>query len=356
MDDVRAVLDAVGSERAALVGISEGGAMSTVFAATHPERTAALVLIGTFPREMRAADYAAGVSEADMAGRLALLEEDDWASAAGTDWLGRVAPEILRDGAARRWYTSYMRRGASPGAAKALRLMNVEIDIRDLLPTISVPTLVLHRAHESWRDGSRFMGEHIPGARLIELPGEEHLPWEGDRDKLIGEIERFLSGVEEEVEPDRVLATLLLTGIVDTEAGAGAGRDLRAKHDRLVRALLARFRGREVEMLDDGVFATFDGPARAVRCASAIAEGVKVLGLDVRAGVHTGEIEQTVDGVRGMAVRIATRIAAAARPGEILVSGTVKDIVAGSGIVFDERAERHLHGVPGMWRLFSARV
>jgi DNA-binding SARP family transcriptional activator/class 3 adenylate cyclase len=356
MDDVRAVLDAVGSERAVLVGLSEGGPMSALFAATYPERTLSLVLIGTFPREMWAPDYHCGITEEALGRRLALLEEDDWAAAATRDWLGRVAPDVLRDPTALRWYTSYVQRGTSPGAMRALRLMNVDIDVRDVLPTISVPTLVLHRARESWRDGSRFMGEHIPGARLIELPGEEHLPWEGDRGALIGEIERFLSGVEEEVEPDRVLATLLLTGIVDTEAGAGAGRDLRAKHDRLVRALLARFRGREVEMLDDGVFATFDGPARAVRCASAIAEGVKVLGLDVRAGVHTGEIEQTVDGVRGMAVRIATRIAAAARPGEILVSGTVKDIVAGSGIVFDERAERHLHGVPGMWRLFSARV
>jgi class 3 adenylate cyclase len=199
------------------------------------------------------------------------------------------------------------------------------------------------------------MAEHIPGARMIELPGNDHLPWEGDRDALIGEIERFLSGVQEEAEPDRVLATLLFTE-VDGEVGAGAERDLRAKHDRLVRAQLARFRGREIEMLDDGVFAMFDGPARAVRCASAIAEGVKALGLNVRAGVHAGEIEQAADGVRGMAVSIATRIAGAARPGETLVSGTVKDIVAGSGIGFDERGEQTLDGVPGTWRLFSARV
>ena len=353
MDDVRAVLDAVGSERAVLVGVSEGGPMSALFAATYPERTLSLVLIGTFPREMWAPDYPCGITEEALGRRLALLEEDDWAAAATRDWLGRVAPDVLREPTALRWYTSYVRRGASPGATRALRLMNVDIDIRDVLPTISVPTLVLHRARESWRDGSRFMGEHIPGAHMIELPGDDHLPWEGDRSALVGEIERFLSRVQEDAEPDRVLATLLFTEVVDP--GAGVREDVRAKHDRLVRAQLARFRGREIEMLDGGVFATFDGPARAVRGAAAIAEGLKALGLEVRAGVHTGEIEQAVDGVHGMAVSIASRIAGVARPGEVLVSGTVKDIVAGSGIVFDERGEQTFDGVPGTWRLFTAR-
>ena len=182
MDDVRAVLDAVDSERAVLLSLSEGGAMSTLFAATHPERTAALILMGTFPREMQAPDYPWGVSEENLQRRLGLLEEEDWASAATRDWLGRVAPNIPRDPEALRWYTSYVQRGASPGAAKALRLMNTEIDIRDLLATISVPTLVLHRAQETWREGSRYMGEHIPGARMVELPGDDHLPWEGDAD------------------------------------------------------------------------------------------------------------------------------------------------------------------------------
>ena len=361
MDDVRAVLDSVGSERAVLLGLSEGGAMSTLFAATHPQRTLSLILMGTFPREMQAPDYPYGVSEENLRRRLALLEEDDWASAATRDWLGRVAPDILRDPGALRWYTSYVRRGASPGAARALRLMNVEIDVRDLLPTISVPTLVLHREHESWRDGSRFMGEHIPGSRMVELPGNDHLPWEGDREALLDEIERFLSAVQEEVEPDRVLATLLFTDIVGStaraaELGDHAWQDLLTKHDRLVRAQLARFRGREVDMAGDGVFATFDGPARAVRCASAIADGLKVLGLDVRAGVHTGEIEQADGNVRGIAVHLAARIAATARPGEVIVSSTVKDIVAGSGIAFEERGEHELDGVPGTWRLFTARI
>ena len=359
MDDVRAVLDSVGSERAVLLGLSEGGAMSTLFAATHPARTVALVLMGTFPREMQAPDYPWGVSEESLRRRLALLEEDDWAAAATRDWLGRVAPDILRDPAALRWYTSYVRRGASPGASKALRLMNAEIDIRDLLPTISVPTLVLHRAQETWRDGSRFMGEHIPGARVVELPGNDHLPWEGDQDALLDEIERFLTGVREEVEPDRVLTTLLFTDIVGStakaaELGDRAWQDLLTKHHRLVRAQLARFRGREVDMVGDGVFATFDGPARAVRCASAIADGLKALGLGVRAGVHTGEVEQADGGPRGLAVHIAARIAAAAQPGEVIVSSTVKDIVAGSGIAFEERGEHELAGVPGTWRLFAA--
>jgi DNA-binding SARP family transcriptional activator/pimeloyl-ACP methyl ester carboxylesterase len=359
MDDVRAVLDSVGSERAVLLGLSEGGAMSTLFAATHPARTGALILMGTFPREMHAPDFAWGVTEVNLRRRLALLEADDWAAEATRDWLGRVAPDILRDPAALRWYISYVRRGASPSAAKALRLMNAEIDIRDLLTTISVPTLVLHRAQESWRDGSRFMGEHIPDAQMVELPGNDHLPWEGDQDALLHEIERFLTGVREEVELDRVLTTLLFTDIVSSaakaaELGDRAWQDLLAKHHRLVRAQLARFRGREVDMVGDGVFATFDGPARAVRCASAIADGLKALGLDVRAGLHTGEVEQADGGPRGLAVRIAASIAAAAQPGEVIVSSTVKDIVAGSGILFEERGEQELAGVPGTWRLFAA--
>jgi DNA-binding SARP family transcriptional activator/pimeloyl-ACP methyl ester carboxylesterase len=361
MDDVRAVLDSVGSERAALLGVSEGGPMSTLFAATYPQRTLALILMGTFPREMRAPDYACGVSEEDLRRRLALLEQDDWASAATRDWLGRVAPGILRDPTALRWYTSYVQRGAGAGASRALRLMNVEIDIRDVLPTIGVPTLVLHRARETWADGSRFMGDHIPGARVVELPGNDHLPWEGDQDALLEEIERFVSGVHEEGEPDRVLATLLRTDLVDSPArAAGLGdpawQDLLARHDRLVRAQLARFRGREVDMRGDGVLATFDGPARAVRCAAVIANELKALGLEVRAGVHTGEIEQASRGVRGVAVEVAARIAAAARPGEVVVSATVKDLVAGSGIAFEERGKHALSGVPGTGRLFTARI
>jgi DNA-binding SARP family transcriptional activator/pimeloyl-ACP methyl ester carboxylesterase len=361
MDDVRAVLDAVDSERAVLLGLSEGGAMSTLFAATHPDRTAALVLLGTFPREMWAPDYPWGVSEENLQRRLRLLEEEDWASAATRDWLGRVAPDIPRDPDALRWYTSYVQRGASPGAARAMRLMNTEIDIRDLLATISVPTLVLHRAGETWRGGSRYMGEHIPGARMVELPGDDHLPWEGDAQSLLDEVERFLSAAREEVEPDRVLATLLVVDLVGppvkpAEGGERIWNDRVLQFHRLVRAQLARFRGRDVDTAGDGLLATFDGPARAIRCASTIVASVRDLGLETHVGVHAGEVEQTGTGVHGIAVDIGARIAAAARPGEVLVSSTVRDIVAGSGIVFEERGDHELDGVPGTWRLFAARA
>jgi DNA-binding SARP family transcriptional activator/pimeloyl-ACP methyl ester carboxylesterase len=361
MDDVRAVLDAVDSRRAVVLGLSEGGAMSTLFAATHPERTLGLVLTGTFARMMYAPEYPIGLTEGDFRKRLAALDEDDWAPAVTREWLARVAPDLLRDPDAVRWYVSYIQRGASPGANKAIRLMNERIDIRDVLPTISVPTLVLYRSREYFREGTRFMGERIPGARLVELPGNDHLPWEGDREAVLDEIERFLSGVRDDVEQDRVLATLLFTDIVGStakaaELGDRAWHDLLNKHHRLVRAQLARFRGHQVDMAGDGIFATFDGPARAVRCALAIAYGLKALGLDVRAGVHTGEIEQANGGVRGIAVHIAARVAAAAQPGEVLVSSTVKDILAGSGLAFEEPGEHELEGVPGTWRLFSARI
>jgi DNA-binding SARP family transcriptional activator/pimeloyl-ACP methyl ester carboxylesterase len=359
MDDVRAVMDAVGSERAVILGISEGGAMSTLFAATHPQRTLALVLMGAFARTMQAPDYPIGLSESDFRTRLAATEEDEWASAVTKEWLARVGPEILRDRAAVRWYTSYVLRGASPAANKAIRLMNAAIDIRDVLPTISVPTLMLYRSDEYFREGARFMGSQIPGAEVVELPGTDHVPWEGDRELLLDEIERFLSGVSDHVEPDRVLATLLVTDIVGStakaaEVGDRAWNELLARHHRLARAQLARFRGREIDTAGDGLFATFDGPARAVRCASAIVGSVRDLGVAVRAGVHTGEIERTDASVGGITVDIAERIAAAARPGEVLVSSTVKDIVAGSGIGFEERGEQELAGAPGTWRLFAA--
>jgi pimeloyl-ACP methyl ester carboxylesterase len=361
IDDVRAVLDAVDSHRAVVLGISEGGAMSTLFAATHPERTLALVLMGTFARMMQAPDYPIGLTDSDYRKRLAALEEEDWAPSTTREWLARAAPDLLGDPAAVRWYVSYILRGASPGANKAIRRMNEQIDIRGVLPTISVPTLVLYRAEEYHRHGTRFMGERIPGARVVELPGNDHLPWEGDQDALLAEIERFLSSTRDEIEPDRVLATLLFTDIVGStakaaEIGDRAWHELLTRHHGLVRAQLARFRGHEVDIAGDGVFATFDGPARAVRCASAITAGLEALGLAARAGVHTGEIEQTNGGARGLAVHIAARIAAAASPGEVLVSSTVKDIVAGSGIAFDERGEHELDGVPGTWRLFTARV
>jgi class 3 adenylate cyclase len=356
MDDVRAVMDAVGSERAVVLGISEGGAMSALFAATHPQRTTALVLMGTFPRTMRAPDYPIGVSEADIDTRLAAIEEDDWAPAVTKEWLSRAGPEILLDPAALRWYTSYVLRGASPGANRAIRLMNAEIDIRHVLSTISVPTLVLYRAGECYRDGARFMGERIPAARVVELAGTDHLPWEGDWESVVDEIQQFLGELHDDLEPDRVLATLLFTDVGASRASAAGDRSWNeqlARHHRLVRAQLTRFRGLEVETAGDGLLATFDGPARAVRCAQAIVASSRDLGAGARTGVHTGEIERTGSAVRGIAVQIGARIATAARPGEVLVSSTVKDIVAGSGISFEERGEHELAGVPGAWRLFA---
>ena len=359
MDDVRAVLDAAGSERAVVIGISEGGPMSLLFAATHPARTVALVLLGAFAREMEAPDYPYGMSREELERRLALVEDDDWALETTQDWLSRVAPSVARDPAALRWYVSYVRRGASPGANRVLRLMNAEIDIRDVLPTIGVPTLVIHRAQESWHGGSRYLGEHIPGARLVELPGSDHLPWEGDADSSLDEIERFLAGIGDTEPPDRVLATLLVVDAAGAtakaaELGARAWNELDLNYRRLVRAELARFRGREVAASGEALVATFDGPARAIRCASAIVLSVRDLDLDTRAGVHTGEIEQTSTGIRGVALDIGAAVAAAARPGEVLVSSTVKDIVAGSGIAFEERGERELGELLGAWRLFAA--
>ena len=243
MDDVRAVMDAVGSERAVVLGISEGGAMSALFAATHPERTLALVLMGTFARMLRAPDYPIGVSDDDFRTRLAVIEEDDWASAVTREWLERAAPGLLDDPAAVRWYTSYVLRGASPGASRAIRLMNAEIDIRDVLPAISVPTLVLYRSDEYYREGARFMGEHIPGARVAEFAGSDHLPWEGDWVSLLDETERFLAGVRDDIEPDRVLATLLFTDIAGSTAGNRAARAPPPARARAGRAL-SRPRGR----------------------------------------------------------------------------------------------------------------
>jgi hypothetical protein len=338
MDDVRAVMDAVGSGRAVLLGVSEGGPMSALFAATHPQRTAALVLTGTFARTMAAPDYSIGLAEEESRARLAAIEADDWAPAVTREWLGRVAPDLLDDREALRWYTSYVLRGVSPAANRALRLMNAQIDVRDVLPTIGVSTLVLYRAEEWFRDATRYMGERIPGARVVELPGNDHLPWEGDRDALLDEVERFVSGLGEDDGPDRVLATLLAAD-VDAEAA---------------RPELARFRGRELDGAAQRVLASFDGPARAVRCASAIVASARARGLEARAGVHTGEIDRVSADARGPAVRVSAGIAAAARPGEVLVSSTVRDLVAGSGLAFEDRGEHALAGLPGAWRLYAA--
>ncbi|HSC93248.1 MAG TPA: adenylate/guanylate cyclase domain-containing protein [Gaiellaceae bacterium] len=356
MDDVRAVMDAAGSERAALVGVSEGGPMCALFAATYPERTAALVGIGTYARRMWAPDYPIGFTTPSPWHE---PRPEDWGVPAARVFLAERAPSVAGDERAVRWYASYLVRGASPRAAAQLAAMNRDIDVRGVLPSVRVPTLVLFREGEYLRHASRYLGEHVAGARVVELPGDDHLPWEGDQDSVVGEIERFIGAVQAEIALDRVLVTVLFTDVVgSTERAAELGdsrwRELLDRHDAIAAGHVARFRGRLVKTTGDGLLATFDGPARAVRCAQAIAADVRELGLAIRAGVHTGEVELRGDDVGGLAVHIGARIAALAGAGEVLVSRTVTDLVAGSGLAFGDRGEHELKGVPGRWQLFAA--
>ena len=361
MDDLRAVMDAAGSRRAVLVGVSEGGPMSALFAATYPERTVALALMGTFARRMWAPDYPAGLKEETWQSRHALKAPEtgeDWGLAVTRTWLARVAPAASRDEEAVRWYASYVVRGASPGAEHALDLMNREIDVRHVLPAIRVPTLLIHRAQETKRDATRFMGEHISGARTIELPGDDHLPWEGDRDALLDEIEHFVAGLGraaiQEAELDRVLVTLLFANLARPAGDEAPGETLVDRHGDVIRAQLARFRGRTAGG-GDGLLAVFDGPARAIRCACAIAGELRALGSEIRAGLHTGEVLLANGDVQGVAVEMGAAVAAKALPGEVLVSRTVKDLVAGSGLQFDDRGRHELEGIPDVSQLLAVR-
>jgi class 3 adenylate cyclase len=359
-------MDAAGSERAALLGVSEGGAMSALFAATYPERTAALVLYGSFARA-----GAGLMSEDELEERLEALERD-WPHSLDP---AVPAPSEAGDEEYRKRWLTFMRHAASPGAAIALLRMNSQIDVREILPTIRVPTLVLYRTDarfghgaSAWReagedpihpsDEARYLAEQIPEARLVELPGGDHLPWVGDTDPLLGEVAEFLTGVPHAPDPDRVLATILFTDIVGSTAlaarlGDKRWRDLVGRHNALVRRQLERFRGRELDTAGDGFVASFDGPARGIRCAQAIAESVTALDLSVRAGLHTGECEVVEGKLAGIAVHIAARIATQATAGEVLVSSTVKDLVVGSSVTFTERGAHELKGVPGSWSLFA---
>jgi pimeloyl-ACP methyl ester carboxylesterase/class 3 adenylate cyclase len=357
MDDVRAVMDAVVSERAVVFGVSEGGPMSMLFAATYPERTIALALYGTAADfTVRAPDY-----REDAVAYLARTEESwgslEFARSEVADW---GAPGHESDERLVAWLASYMRKSASPGAAVALQLMNREINAAHALPSIHVPTLVIAKEedHDFPIDEVRDMAGRIAGARLVVLPGSEHFPWVGDSDAILDEVERFVvAHGEVEAELDRALATVLFTDVAgSTEKAAELGdrrwKELVEEHHRLVRGQLARYRGVEVDTAGDGFFATFDGPARAVRCARSILDAVAPLGIEVRAGVHTGEVE-TIDGkVGGMAVVIGARVGASAGPSEVLVSQTVKDLVAGSGLTFEDVGEYELKGVPDRWRLY----
>jgi pimeloyl-ACP methyl ester carboxylesterase len=354
MDDVRAVMDAAGSERAAIFGSSEGGLMSVLFSATSPERIEALITLAIYATRLRSRDYPwAPKPEA----RAAEIEEIERTWGGEMD-ISNLAPSA--DEAFKRRAVAYLRRSASPGAAVALLRMNSQIDVREVLPTIRVPTLVLQRVDD--RDVNveegRWIARQIPGAKYVELPGDEHLIWAGDVDAVVDEVEEFLTGRRPVYEPDRVLATVLFTDIVGsteraTELGDRRWRELLDQHHSLVRRQLERFDGREVDTAGDGFLATFDGPARAIRCADSLRVGVRALGLEIRAGLHTGECEVVGDGVRGIAVHTGARVAALAGNGEVLVSSTVKDLVAGSGIEFEDRGTHELKGVPGEWRLYA---
>jgi pimeloyl-ACP methyl ester carboxylesterase/class 3 adenylate cyclase len=362
MDDVRAVMDAVGSQRAAFYGASEGAAMSILFAATYPERTAALVVRSAFPRSMRAHDYPWGRSEEqyehEVSRALEAFGPREQARESVRD-LGEFTDEEADA------FLEMIRFGASPGAVEALHRMNKEIDVRHVLPAVRVPTLILRGSEDRLipAEVADYMAANMPSARVVEIPGAGHLAFAKYQGAIISEVRSFLteiweSGGWEEEEPDRVLATVLFTDIVRSSERASAlgdrsWRELLERHHALVRRELLRFRGRELDTAGDGFLASFDGPARAIRCARAIVESLRELDLDIRAGLHTGECE-IVDGkVAGIAVHTGARVAGQARPGEVLVSSTVKDLVAGSGIRFADRGARELAGVPGEWHLFA---
>lgn len=364
MDDIRAVMDAVGSRRAAIMGFSEGGPMSMLFAATYPERTASLVLYGTHATWLQTEDYPWMPTREEW--REAIVGAD---SRRGTeqwcnDRLLALAPSTAHDEDTRKWWRRWVQASASPGAIRALSVMNSEIDVRHTLPAIRVPTLVINRADDddSVPEEARYIAGHIPAAELVELPGVDH-GWWVNSGQIVAEIEPFLLGLHKRgewdlVETDRVLATILFTDIVGSteklsEVGDREWRGLLQQHHALVRRQLVRFSGREIDTAGDGFFASFDGPARAIRCAREISDTVRDLGLRVRAGLHTGECE-VVDGkMGGIAVHIGARVAAEAQPDEVLVSSTVKDLVAGSGIQFRDRGSMTLKGLSGDWHLYA---
>jgi class 3 adenylate cyclase/alpha-beta hydrolase superfamily lysophospholipase len=374
MDDVRAVMDAVGSERAALMGASDGAAMVALFAATYPERAAALVLNNPMVRGAWSPDYPWGAREEEARSALPDMSytELDRVKTMIAGW----APSRVGDEAFARWTASYTRLSASPTTLANLVQMNLRIDVREALATIRAPTLVAHRelpggdrSHDPLlpndADASRYVAARISGARFIQLVPGDIAPWAGDIGDTVTSVRDFLTSAWEAgawapAEPDRVLATVLFTDIVGStarasELGDARWRELIQHHHALVRQHLVRFRGRELDTAGDGFFASFDGPARAVRCACAISGGVRDLGIEVRAGLHTGECELIEGKMSGIAVHIGARVASLAAPGEVLVSRTVKDLVAGSGLEFEERGTRELNGIPGEWRLFAVR-
>jgi pimeloyl-ACP methyl ester carboxylesterase len=365
MDDVRAVMDAAGSRRAAVMGVSEGGAMTILFAATYPERTAAAILYGTMPSAVRNEDFPWDWSREEFIAYLEGLESRWGTPEYFLQRLQAYAPRFVDDDDVRRWWIRLCRLSSSPRAAVDLARMSMDIDVRHVLPTIRVPTLVVHTTGDQVVDVrfGRYMAEAIPDAEYVELPGEDHIFWAESSEAVLREVERFLTGIWHRgewdvVESERVLATVLFTDIVGStgkvaELGDRRWRELLQRHHAMVRRQLVRFHGREIDTAGDGFLASFDGPARAIRCAFTVTEAVRELGIEVRAGLHAGECE-VVDGkVGGIAVHIGARVAANAAPSQVLVSSTVKDLVAGSGIEFRDRGLTELKGIPGEWRLYS---
>jgi pimeloyl-ACP methyl ester carboxylesterase len=356
MDDVRAVLDAVGSKRAAFFGTSEAGALSLLFAATYPSRTTALVLLNSYARLAYAPDYPQGIPAEQALGLLQAIEEE-WGK--GVAFEALVASQT-DNASMKSWWARYQRLAASPGAAVRLLQSAFETDARSVLPAITVPVLVLHRAGDPFTgpEHGRYLAERVPGAKFVELSGVDHLFFAEDMDRLLSEIQEFLTGVPEAREPDRVLVTVMFVDIVGstehlTRLGDRQWRDVLDRYYAIARRQLVRFRGREIATAGDGLFATFDGPARAIRCARTIADEVSVLEIAVRVGIHSGECEVMGDNVGGIAVHTGARIAGQAGPSEVLVSSTVRDLVAGSGISFEDRGRHPLKGVPGEWSLFA---
>ena len=356
MQDLRAVMDAAGSERAAQLGVSEGGPMSMVFAATYPERVSALVLYGTFARLTQAEGYPWGYSPEAFS----RLIDGKVAAWGGDDTVDFFAPSLAQDADFRRRWAAFERRATSPGAYRALMEMNAETDVRDVLPSIRVPTLVLHKSDDIpiRIENGRYLSEHIGGARFVELAGADHFFWIGDTDEFLGEVEEFLTGRRSVHERDRVLATVLFTDIVGsteraTHLGDAAWGRVLDQHDRLTRREVDRWRGRVIKSTGDGAVATFDGPARAIRCAAALRQALRDEQVTIRAGLHTGEIELRADDIAGIGVHIAARVEALAGSDEVLVTKTVTDLVAGSGITFADRGLHDLKGVSGGWQLFA---
>jgi class 3 adenylate cyclase/alpha-beta hydrolase superfamily lysophospholipase len=358
MDDIRAVMDAVGSRRAAIFGVSEGGPLSTLFAATYPTRAAALIMYGAYAKWIRADDYPWAPTREEHEAALEAYEKH-WGTPIG---LKTLAPTVANDERVRQWFAHSLRVSASPAAGVTLYRMNIEVDTRAILPTIRVPTLILHRSGDRLIpcQAGRYMAGQILAAKFVELPGDDHLAWIGDTEPLLAEIQEFLTGERPVLEADRVLATILFVDIVQstqraTAIGDSRWRDLVGKYQQQVGKEVTRLGGRVVNTAGDGVFAIFDGPARAIKCARAVRDVVGALGLAVRSGIHTGECVIEGNDVTGVAVHIGARVAARANPGEILLSSTVKDLIAGSRIECSDRGSHVLKGVAGRWRLFAVK-